>query len=87
MALDVDKLREGLDHYRTTLGHQRNDLHTEVQEINRSFHALFGAYGGRMAEDLQRHWSDTARWFEEYLDKSTHLDHFLQERIEELRHL
>ena len=87
MALDVDKLRTGLEEYRRTLEVQRNALQSEYQELQRHFNALFAVYGGNMAEEFHQHWSKTASWFEEYLNKVVVLDRFLAERIEQLRHM
>ena len=87
MALDVDKLRMGLEEYRRTLAEQRNALESEYQELQRHFNALFSVYGGNMAEEFRQRWGKTASWLEEYLNKAAVLDQFLAERIEQLRHI
>jgi hypothetical protein len=87
MALDVDRLRAGLDDYRRMLGLQRERLQDEFTELQQLFDLLWSQYGGAMAEDFQHRWGVTAEWFEEYLHNTKHLDYFLEERIEELRHL
>jgi hypothetical protein len=87
MALNVDKLREGLVHYRTTLERQRKTLRSEYEQVQRLFHGLFQVYGGRMSEEFQRRWLVTAQWFEEYLAKTAQLERFLKERTEQLRQL
>ena len=87
MALDVDKLRTGLEDYRRTLESQRNALQSEYQELQRHFNALFAVYGGNMAEEFHQRWGRTATWFEDYLNKATVLDQFLAERVEQLRQM
>ena len=87
MALDVDQLRVGLDDYRRMLALQRERLQDEFMELQQLFDLLWAQYGGAMAEDFQHHWGVTAEWFEEYLHDAKHLDLFLAERIEALRHL
>jgi hypothetical protein len=87
MALDVDRLRAGLDDYRRLLALQRERLQGEFSELQQLFDALWAEYGGAMAEDFQQRWGVTVEWFEEYLHNAKHLDHFLEERIEQLRHL
>jgi len=87
MALDVDKLRMGLEEYRRTLEVQRNALQSEYQELQRHFNALFAVYGGNMAEEFRQRWGKTANWFEDYLNKAAVLDQFLAERIEQLRQM
>jgi hypothetical protein len=87
MALDVDRLRTGLEDYRGTLELQRHALRSEYVELQRRFHALFAVYGGGMAEEFRHRWERTAGWFEAYLNKAAALDQFLADRIEQLRHL
>jgi hypothetical protein len=87
METNVDALRAGLDTYRKSLERQRGALLGEFKDIQQSFQGLFSVYGGRMAEDLQRNWAQTAQWFEEYLKKTAVLDRFLEERTAELRNL
>lgn len=87
MALDVDRLRTGLDEYRRTLERQRERLQSDYEDLRRQFEALWSEYGGNMAEDFQQRWGRTADWFEHYLQTTRSLDRFLAERIEHLRHL
>jgi hypothetical protein len=87
MALDVDQLRTGLDDYRRILALQRERLQDEFTDLQQLLDLLWSQYGGAMAEDFQHRWGVTAEWFEEYLHNAKHLDLFLAERIEALRHL
>lgn len=87
MALDVDQLRTGLEEYRQTLYRQREQLRGDFDSLQRSFAALWGEYGGVMAEEFQDRWGRTAEWFGEYVETTRQLDQFLAERLEQLRHL
>jgi hypothetical protein len=87
MALDVDKLHSGLVAYHHSLETQRQVLGDDFREIEGLFAALFHAYDGRMAKELESNWGRTADWFEDYLRKSQSLASHLEERTENLRHL
>lgn len=87
MALDVDKLREGLNDYRSELERQREQLSAQHAHIQRCFDALFTIYGGRMSEELQHNWSRTSQWFEAYVERTHRLDRFMVERAENLKEL
>ena len=87
MALDVDRLRAGLEDYRRTLATQGERLRVSHGEIQNRFDALWSVYAGQMAEDFQARWSRTAEWLQEYQHTVERLDRFLAGRIDELKHL
>ena len=87
MALDVDRLRSGLEEYRKSLERQQSQLANDFRELESLFAALFAAYGGRMAKELHHDWSRTAQWFEMYLHATKNLGQHLVERTDELKHL
>lgn len=87
MALDLDRLRAGLDQYRQTLERQREQLRVDYSEVQQLFDALWSEYAGNLAEELQLRWQHTAEWLEHYLNKTQELDQFLGERLEYLRKL
>lgn len=87
MALDVDKLRNGLEEYHATVLRHRKQLESEYAELHRHFNGLFEVYGGNMANEFRHRWATTAQWFEDYLNKTADLDRFLSERIEQLHHI
>jgi hypothetical protein len=76
-----------LDAYRETLERQRERLSSDYHDLQHHFEALWSEYGGTMAEEFQHRWGRTAEWFEHYLQTTRDLDRFLEERIEQLRHL
>lgn len=87
MALDVDRLHQGLEDYRKALLAQRERLAGDFAELQGVFDGLWLEYSGNMAEEFRNRWGRTAEWFDHYLDTVNRLDRFLAERSEHLRHL
>ena len=87
MALDPERLRQGLEDYRKSLSQQRDRLAGNFSELQGAFDALWQEYSGNMAEEFRNRWGQTAEWFEHYMDTVNRLERFLGERSDELRHL
>ena len=84
MALNVDKLREGLRDYGTSLNGHTTDLRSRFSELQQIYLRLATAYEGNAAEALKTSWSATAQWFETYIDETHNLHDFLEERLASL---
>ena len=87
MALNVDKLKSGLEDYRRQLEIQRTQLRDSYEEVGHLFDALFAAYAGESAESFRQRWVHTSEWFETYLAGTRELDAVLEDKIDHLRHL
>jgi uncharacterized protein YukE len=81
MATNVDLLREGLKDYIKSLNAHNNTLNADFQELAVNFAAMQLAYEGQAAETFKASWLATARWFDEYIEETVRLIHFLETRV------
>jgi len=84
MALNVDKLREGLNDYNNSLNNHLNQLRNDFNSLMNFFMQFAKEYEGQAADDFKNQWERTARWFEEYMNDSSNLSQTLEERIQYL---
>lgn len=81
MATNIDLLREGLKDYIDSLSAHNKTLNEDFKELSVHFAAVQQAYEGHAAEAFKTSWITTARWFEQYIDQTVTLIHFLEERV------
>lgn len=81
MATNIDLLREGLKDYISSLLLHNSTLNEDFRELATLFATLQQVYEGQAAEAFKTSWTATARWFEQYLDQTAMLIHFLEERV------
>lgn len=87
MATNVDQLRAGLTEYQQSLQKHVKQLEGDFEELQPLWAGLRCEYESAAAEELLVAWSETARWFEEYMQNTRHLSQFLEDRITHLNSL
>jgi uncharacterized protein YukE len=85
--INVDELRVNLDAYQRSLEKQVTNLRTDFHDLDLAWQALNSCYGGTSAEEFQQAWSETAEWFQQYIQCVTAMAIELRTRIEHLAHL
>lgn len=85
MALDVEKLGQGLDDYHASLEKHLGELAADFNVLQEFFHRLASNYGGSTAEQFKIAWGRTAEWFDGYMTEGRELSQFLEERINALK--
>lgn len=81
MAVNTDLLKNGLNDYITSLIAHNQILNEDFKNLYEIFAALNQSYEGTAAEAFKSSWLATAQWFTEYLNETTLLIQFLQERV------
>ena len=81
MATNVDSLRNGLNDYVASLTAHNQILNEDFKNLSENFVAVNQSYEGQAAEAFKNSWLATAQWFTEYINETTLLIQFLQERI------
>ena len=85
--INVDELRVKLDAYQRSLEKQVKQLRTDYHDLDLVWQALNSCYGGTSAEEFQQAWSETAEWFQQYIECTTAMAIELRTRIDQLAHL
>jgi len=85
MALNVDKLKNGLIKYNDSLIEHLNRLQADFEQLKVHYHFFANEYEGREADEFRLTWEQTMRWFEEYADDSIKLSKLLEERVNHLQ--
>jgi hypothetical protein len=81
MATNIDLLRNGLNDYMASLAAHNQILNEDFKNLSGIFFAVNQSYEGQAAEIFKNSWLVTAQWFTEYINETTVLIQFLQERI------
>lgn len=84
MALNVDKLREGLKDYENSLRNHLHHLKSDYESLTHFYIQFANEYDGQAADEFKNHWERTSRWFEDYMSASNTLLQTLEERIKYL---
>lgn len=85
--INVDELRTNLDAYQRSLENRVNQLGTDYHDLDLAWQGLNNCYGGTSAEEFQQAWSETAEWFQHYIECTTAMAIELRARIDQLAHL
>lgn len=84
---DTTALLEGLENYHASMERHMRLMRERLAEVEHTYLGLAECYAGRGADEFRPIWEDTSRRFEDYIEKSTVLQHILAQRIEKLREL
>ncbi len=87
MAINVDRLRQGLQEYHSGLNRHVGQLEHDFENIEGRFMALSREYEGQAAEEFRNAWSQTASWFRDYINQTRQLSDVLEERTRALNPL
>ena len=80
MAINVDKLREGLEQYHDSSTKHLNLLKNDFEVLMDFYKRFSTEYEGQAAEQFKASWDRTSKWFESYIKLSLQLTKTLQER-------
>ena len=81
MATNIDLLRNGLIDYASSLAAHNKVLTEDFKNLSENFVAVNQSYEGQAAETFKNSWLATAQWFTEYINETSMLIQFLEERI------
>ena len=85
--INVDELRANLDAYQRSLEKHIDQLRVDYHELDLTWQSLNRCYGGSSAEEFQQAWSETAEWFQQYIERTKAMAVELRARIQQLSHL
>lgn len=85
MALNIDRLREGLEVYLKSLNSHNGNLQEDYKQLQEIFTFLVGVYEGESAEAFKSSWLRTADWFENYIQETEQLKILLRDRLDALK--
>lgn len=87
MGINVDKLKEGLTDYNSSLERHLLLLKVDFDNLNEFYSQLAAEYEGTAAEQFKTMWEQTEAWFESYMELSGQLSATLDDRIENLKNV
>lgn len=82
---DATALLQGLEEYYASMERHMHLMRERFVDVERTYLGLAECYAGRAADEFKPIWEDTAKRFEDYIEKSIVLQHTLAERMEKLR--
>ncbi|MGD1957390.1 MAG: hypothetical protein ACFB2Y_00960 [Fulvivirga sp.] len=87
MAINVDKLREGLEQYHDSSKRHLDLLKNDFEVLSNFYHQLAAEYEGQAADQFKASWDRTSTWFESYIELGQQLTKTLKERVEKLENV